>query len=254
MFEFYFARMLARAVVFIFATYELVVNPDNLDFVVNFGLGKGFTLMNVLWVYIMIGLVLEFFPRTNIHIGGEKQYKRNYVPTGKTVEQIKRQIENANKGAYIVLLVWVLGNLIIGILYKKGILITRPILLWISMFYFLSDLICVIFFCPFQYFMMKNRCCTTCRIFKWDSLMATTPFIFAEGRFAASLVLVSAILGLLWEYRYKKFPERFFEQTNEVLKCKNCTTHMCRIKAQKFHPPKSRVFNIESRVEKTQKN
>ncbi len=254
MYQFYFARFLVRAALFIFTTFELIVSPENLDFTANFGMGHGINVVNALWLILMVAFILEFFPRTHIHIGGERQFKRNYAPTGKTVEQIKKQINDANIGAFLVLLVWVLGNLVIGILYKKGILITKATLLCITMFYYLSDLICVLFYCPFQYFLMKNRCCTTCRVFKWDSLMTVTPLIFAEGRFASSLVFVAAVLGLLWELRFKLYPERFFDATNENLKCKNCTTHMCRTKYQKFHPAKGRQFPAKQQYRNVSKH
>ena len=62
----------------------------------------------------------------------------------------------------------------------------------------MCDLICVLIWCPFR-LIMKNRCCTTCRIFNWDHLMMFSPLIFMGGFFASSLVILSAVAWLVWE-------------------------------------------------------
>ena len=64
-----------------------------------------------------------------------------------------------------------------GTLYFLNV-IDLGIVVIISLAFSVCDLICILFFCPFQTWMMHNRCCTTCRIYNWDFAMMFTPLIF----------------------------------------------------------------------------
>ena len=37
--------------------------------------------------------------------------------------------------------------------------------------------ICILFYCPFQMWFLKNRCCVNCRIYNWDYAFLFTPFL-----------------------------------------------------------------------------
>jgi hypothetical protein len=96
-------------------------------------------------------------------------------------------------------------------------------------------MICILFFCPFQTWFMKNRCCTTCRIYNWDFAMLCTPFLFVPSFYTWSLLLVSLVVLIHWEITYRRHPERFSERTNQSLRCQNCTEKLCRHKVQLKH-------------------
>ncbi|MBQ8537093.1 MAG: hypothetical protein IJ461_06810, partial [Clostridia bacterium] len=66
---------------------------------------------------------------------------------------------------------------------------------------------------------MKNRCCTTCRIFNWDHLMMFSPLVFIHSFYAQSLFLLALAVFFVWEGCILLYPERFWEQTNEALRC-----------------------------------
>ena len=106
------------------------------------------------------------------------------------------------------------------------------ILLLISLGYSVCDLICILFFCPFQTWFLKNRCCCTCRIYNWDFAMMFTPLIFVRTLFAQSLVFLSLILLVRWEYVLHRHPEYFSEKTNVSLSCANCQEKLCHHKTQ----------------------
>ena len=88
-------------------------------------------------------------------------------------------------------------------------------------------MVCVLFFCPYQVLFLKNRCCTTCRIYNWDYFMMCTPLIFVPHFFTWGLLALSVIILLKWEITALKFPERFCENTNDCLSCKNCQDKLC---------------------------
>ncbi|MEE1313826.1 MAG: hypothetical protein UHS41_08955 [Lachnospiraceae bacterium] len=238
MYQLYSLRFVGRIMLLATATYFLFNEPSQLDFINYFGFFDGIQFIDFLWMIFMAGLISEFFPRRFISIGSEKQFALHYRSNGHKKKELTSDIKNANLRAFIMLLVWIAPNLMIGFLYKNHIFFTKEWLLWFCLFYYVADLICVLFFCPFQFFIMQNRCCVTCRVFKWDSLMTFTPLFFINSHFGISLIFVSAALGFLWEYRYYKYPERFFEKTNESLRCSQCTTYMCRSKLQRFKPKK----------------
>lgn len=106
-----------------------------------------------------------------------------------------KYIKNALLQAYFPLGAPACGG--IGILYFAD-LIDEGILLLISLFYSVYDMICILFFCPFQTWFMKNKCCTICRIYNWDFTMMFTPFIFVLGMYTWSLLFIALALFITW--------------------------------------------------------
>ena len=57
--------------------------------------------------------------------------------------------------------------------------------------------------------------------------MMFSPFVYIGGFYAGSLLSVSVLAFLLWELCVWIYPQRFWEYSNEVLKCVNCTDKLC---------------------------
>jgi len=188
------------------------------------------------WLLILIGVVYavemacRFFPSHLESMGCQKQFVRNYKPTGKKKAELLSW-----KRTLAVVISWVILNGIIGILYFTE-LIDKGILILISLAYGVCDMICILFFCPFQTWIMKNRCCTVCRIYNWDFIMMFTPFLFIPHPFTWGLLGMSLLLLLRWEIGLRKAPERFSETTNASLSCQNCQEKLC------HHKKKLRQF------------
>jgi hypothetical protein len=128
-----------------------------------------------------------------------------------------------------------LNGLIFGVHYLFPQELRPYILGIVAMAYGVCDIICILFFCPFQTWFMKNRCCTTCRIYNWDFAMLFTPFLFIPSLYTYSLLGMALLILARWEITYKLHPERFSERTNEALRCKNCTEKLCKHKVQLQH-------------------
>ena len=175
----------------------------------------------LIWVVYAAEMICRFFPSRLESPGCQKQFKRNYKPTGETQPTLP-----ARKGTVTVALVWLALNAVIGVLYFTHI-IDVGILLLVSLFYGVCDMICILFFCPFQMWFMKNRCCTTCRIYNWDFAMMFTPLLFIPHAYTWSLLAMSLIILLRWELTLRLRPERFAENTNACLSCKNCDEKLC---------------------------
>ena len=123
-------------------------------------------------------------------------------------------------------LVWIVMISVIGALYF-GKLISQRALLLFTVFFYVCDVICVLFWCPFRVWFMKNRCCTTCRIFNWDHIMMFAPLIFVPGFYSWSLCPMAIVVVLVWEVTFALHPERFWEGANKNLLCQNCTDRLC---------------------------
>lgn len=176
------------------------------------------------WAYFVVEMLLRFFPSKLDSPGSQKVFSRNYIPTNNP--QINIEDNNAVLWTAIV---WIAFNLIFGALYLTGI-IDEGIMLLICSAFAVCDMICILFFCPFQKWFLKNRCCCTCRIYNWDYAMMFTPLIFIQKPYAWVLVALSAAYLLRWEVAVLRHPERFAKNTNGYLACSNCTEKGCALK------------------------
>ena len=126
-----------------------------------------------------------------------------------------------------VIVFWVVLNVVGAVvLHHFGMLNERTALLW-SLVYFVFDMICVVFWCPLQLFLMRNRCCTTCQIFNWDAIMVATPLVFVGGWFGWLLIAMALVILVRWELAAIRHPERFDERTNARLTCAQCIDKLC---------------------------
>ena len=178
-----------------------------------------------IWLVFIIEMIFRFFPSKIESMGCQKQFSRNFIPTGKPV----RRYMNPREPKHSVLIVlgsWLLLNGAIYALFFADI-IDEGILILIGLAYSVCDMICILFFCPFQEWMMKNKCCGSCRIYNWDYAMMFTPFVLIDDFYARSLFAVAILLLLVLEILCRIHPERFYEQTNAALSCGNCREKLC---------------------------
>lgn len=232
MYRIYHIKLLFRIGVFLAGLTVYLRDPTSLAvFWKADGWFHGVTSLQIVWLILMGELGLKFWARAKLSIGSRKHLRSFYIPseTFPAAEEIVLWKQRENQAAWKVLIVWLGGNSIPALLYW-GKLWGTPEMILLSLFYYVWDLVCVLFYCPVQVLLMKNRCCVTCRIFNWDAMMICTPLLVIPGFFSWSLIAVA--LGLLvgWEYSYWKYPERFFEASNANLQCRGCQERLCRNK------------------------
>ena len=112
-----------------------------------------------------------------IDIGGQTS-KLGIVDARGTV-LAQTVIRSDNNATVLIALIWIIFNGIIGALRMIDLL-DDGILILLCSAYSVCDLVCILFFCPFQTWFMKNKCCGTCRIYNWDYAMMFTPFFRAR--------------------------------------------------------------------------
>lgn len=231
----YIARLVGRCVVLVLSLLVWLFERKEFDVLDGMNFFKDFSIFHILWGIWLIDMILQVVPAKNhIALGSQKLFRFRFRPIKGRInkEALKEHAINTTRAAYKVLILWCTLIAVIGALYFKGI-ISKEILLLISIAFYVCDLICVLVWCPFR-LMMRNKCCTTCRIFNWDHLMMFSPLIFVVGFYSWSLVLMSLVVWIVWEACIFFYPERFFEQTNMALRCSECTDKLCTQYCQKL--------------------
>ena len=199
--------------------------------------GKGVIFLRIIWAVFIIEMMFRFIPNKLESPGTQKVFRKNYVPTGK-----RRHVIQDNNAAAIAALAWLIPNGLIGALYLAGIF-DQGTMMMFCLGYSICDLICALFYCPFQMWLLKNKCCSTCRIYNWDFPMMFTPLFFVPGFYTWSLLLIAIVLLVRWEVTYWKHPERFSRNTNAYLKCANCNEKQC-IHKRRIHEISNGIIPI----------
>lgn len=226
--KFAFIKLILRIIIFIISIILLFTSTKQFDILYGFNFFKKFSIFHILWVIWIIDMFVQIIPIKNkLPLGSQKLFANRFKPIRDKInkEKLKKYIKSTTKAAYKVFILWVLFISTIGLLYLFDI-INRNHVLIISIFFYVADLICVLIWCPFR-LIMKNKCCTTCRIYNWDHLMMFSPLIFVNSFYTISLFITSFIAFLIWEFCVMIFPERFSEMTNTSLKCSECTDKLC---------------------------
>ena len=222
----HFTRLTYRAVLFVLLLIGYIRYRFNYGHPLMMEIEKVPAIIYVVWAVFVIEMIARFFPSKYESPGCQKQFAQNYIKTGET--EIKIPDNNAT---LLVALLWIVFNGIFGALRMTGVLDDGAMILLCSA-YSVCDMICILFFCPFQSWFLKNKCCASCRIYNWDYAMMFTPLFFVSKTYTWSLLLLSVALLVRWEITFYRHPERFSENTNAYLKCENCTEKLCTHKKQ----------------------
>ena len=231
----YFARLICRIVILIVCTITGFVFPESFDILNGFNFFAKFSPFHLLWIIWVFDMFLQIIPVKNtVALGSQKLFANRFKPIRDKInyKHLKEHILSTTKSAYMVMILWILLIGVIATLYFLGI-IGKIGLFIITVLFYVCDLICVLIWCPFR-LIMKNKCCTTCRIFNWDHLMMFSPILFVGGFYCLSLFGLAFLAWLVWELCILIYPERFTEMTNAALKCSQCTDKLCTQYCQKL--------------------
>ena len=224
----YIARLIGRCFILLGCVLLFWLKPEELDVIKGFQFLEKISVLHLLWLVWIADMICQLIPTGKyISLGSHKLFKGRFKPIRDRInyQALRQYIISTTKSAYKVFLLWTVLIAAIGILYWLGVL-NDAVLFLISVVFYVCDLICVLIWCPFR-LIMKNRCCTTCRIFNWDHMMMFTPMLFVKGFFSYSLLLFAFAVWLVWELCVMLYPERFWEQTNTALRCSECTDKLC---------------------------
>lgn len=171
-------------------------------------------------------MAITFFPRIAPGATCGRVYESHYLPAHYDPVRLVKRTRRANRRLWGVLVLWLLCITGLGVALRLK-LIERAHLVFASVTCSLLDQLFVNIWCPLQKWFMKNKCCTTCRIYSWGFTMMFSPLLFILSFWTYSLIVLSAVILVRWEIAYARHPERFSEISNKTLRCSRCA-HPCR--------------------------
>ena len=225
----HYYKLFFRSALLLAALVIYILDPERFCAALLGRIPEGPFIFIIIAVVFAAEMILRFFPSDVESMGCQKQFKKNYIKTGEDIPSCRTPLRTLSVAG-----AWLLLNGIIGAIYLLG-LIDAGILILISLFYSVCDMICILYFCPFQTWFLKNKCCGSCRIYNWDYAMMFTPLVFIPSAYTYSLLGIAVLLLVVWEIHIIIHPERFFEQTNGCLSCANCKEKLCHHKKQLRH-------------------
>ena len=231
----YMLRLILRCFILAGCILLFVLYPIEFAVLEGWNFFRRFSVLHLLWGVWVADMIMQLVPvKEKVPLGSQKLFRQRFRPIREKInyQALRQYIISTTKAAYQVMLMWVALLTAIGICYYTGV-ISDTTLFLISAVFFVCDLICVLIWCPFR-LILKNRCCTTCRIFNWDHLMMFTPMMFINGFYSRSLLILSFAVWLVWELCVLLYPERFWEYSNVALSCSECTDKLCTQYCQKL--------------------
>ena len=230
----YIARLVARCVILLCAIALYFTDFARHDILQGFDFFRKPSLLHALWVLWMLDMLQQLIPVKNIALGSHKVFRLRFRPALERFHKdaLRKYIVTTTQSAYKVMVLWLALIGALGLLKYCGILEDAHLFL-VSVTFYVCDLICVLIWCPFR-LIMKNKCCTTCRIFNWDHMMMFTPMLYVKGFFSLSLLAMALVIWVIWELCVLLYPERFWEKSNAALKCSECTDKLCTQYCQKL--------------------
>ena len=233
----YAIRLVGRVMILLIGVFFCIYDPAQFDVLQGTNFFSRLSWLHLLWGIWVIDMAAQLFPlRTQISLGSQKLWKMRFQPLKEKLnaEALKQHIIATTRAAYKVLLLWIALIAVIGYLHHIGVMSDIALFMTTVVFY-VCDLICVLIWCPFR-LIMRNRCCTTCRIFNWDHLMMFSPLLFFSSVYCWSLLALSIAACAVWEIFIFLHPERFWEGANAALTCASCTDKLCTQYCRKLRP------------------
>ena len=201
-----------------------IFRPDVLASFFTFPLSSPVKVYHILWALVIFILLKRMIPRFNKKISSRKIFGGFYDEADgispKRGEQMRRIKAMADRGALKSAFYWSLLLADMALWRMVGMFNDTWIYITVLFFVFM-DQFCVSVFCPFKW-LAKSKCCSTCRINNWGYIMAFSPLVFIPAFWTWSIVAISIIVVIQWEYLYHRHPQRFFETHNTALMCRNC--------------------------------
>ena len=226
----YEIKLAVRVFIFMAVFIAYLVDREGMYRLLQQPIRMGITPLHILWLVFMIMMINHLIPKEKFTMALRKSYKEPYVPVeGYSELELLRFVQDQNRKAWIVMLVWLCFNAVFGLLYLFKVIDVIDLFM-LTVFYFLCDYICILFFCPFQTYIMKNKCCVNCRIYDWGHFMMFTPMLFIPNFYSWSLFFTSCVVLIHWEIVYAKYPERFYSGSNQTLQCAHCKDKTCQMK------------------------
>ena len=215
-------KFIFRTIIFLGFVFLYIFDLEMLKKIINYDL-KYFKVYHVIWLFLMLEMLQVLLPKFNNYISSGKIFARHFrerkAPYDeKAVLHFTKKYNRRAGGAGIF---WLTLLLCIGFFYSTGKINVMSIHLIVVFFYF-SDEFCINIWCPFGAWIVRSKCCNTCRIHNWNYFMIFSPYIYIFSLWTYSLLITSLIILIQWEYLHFRYPQRFSDVSNINLWCGDC--------------------------------
>ena len=215
-------KLLLRGSLFVVYSILGIIDVNLIIEIANYSFGM-IKVYHILWVLVAGFFAFNLFRVPAQKISSGRLYRKFYEPNPNcTAEALEKEIKVNNvraiKATILILLVNG-GFLVVYFIFNLSVY-------WIyflALLYIVLDAVFITLWCPFRNWIMKNKCCNTCRIHNWGFWMAAFPLLAVPSFWTYSIVIISFLILIKWEVYLHKFPERFYEVSNSNLACKSCT-------------------------------
>jgi len=216
-------KLLLKGLIFCISLVCALVYPDILVRFFTYNLSP-LKVFHIVWFCVVVILIKRLIPQLNHRMSTGKAFQAHYSNAGEDSSSRREKFiyhkKKVDKGAIRSAVYWTILIIVIGMLYYYNIF-NYVLLFVIVIFFIFMDQFCITVWCPFQW-LMRNKCCNACRINNWGYFMAFSPLIFIPSFWTYSILFLSVMVVVQWEYLYYRYPERFYEYYNTNLMCKNC--------------------------------
>jgi hypothetical protein len=218
-------QLLFRGTLLILTLISFVFFPTEIIYLLTYPIGS-FKIYHLIWLITILYLIYILLPFTKKDLNTGKIYARFYKENPRRADSDKERLrlftKNNNLGALKAFILWFGILLPFLILYLLDIISSLWIFGIVVLAFFLDE-VCIAVWCPFRNWLIKNKCCNSCRIHNWGPIMVFFAFIVIPSFWTYSLIFVSLLILIQWEYLHYRHPERFYEYYNLNLRCDNCT-------------------------------
>jgi len=211
-----------RFIILVISFFFVFLVPQKIELIPN-------VLFQLVWLYLMCEQIVVLFPKTSHKTPFGKHFSKHYKQVKSfDKEKLKALAKTFNKRSILTFVLWWLMIYLISLIKTYGYINDLHVYFVAVLFYFF-DHFCINIWCPFHKFLIRNKCCNTCRIFNWGHFMIYSPLVMVPNFYTLTLFVTSMIILLQWEVNHYLYPERFYEISNENLKCNSCNID-CRFK------------------------
>jgi hypothetical protein len=185
-------------------------------------------LYPLFFLYFIVDSIGVMIPKLNDSIYSSKMQESRYIKVDNVDEKkLKKLIRFNNQRALLIFVLYAFGISLIGLSFHFLDWFDRKYIYLIFFGLNFADYFCIMLWCPFRIYFLKNSCCNTCRISNWDRIMKFSVLIFIPNIFTITIFVLGSLIFLYWEFQHYQHPERFYRISNQTLWCTNCDKITC---------------------------
>ena len=185
-------------------------------------------LFPLFFVYFILDSFEVIVPAYNPSIYSAKMQKRLYIEVDNYDEtELKKLANRDTRVAYVIFLLYASLIIGLGLLYRNINWLDDWFIYLVFFTLNFADYFCIMIWCPFRRWFLKNSCCNTCRISNWDRIMKFSILIFIPNIYTITIFVIGCLIFLYWEVQHLIHPERFYRISNKRLWCSNCDKITC---------------------------